>query len=283
MVKLKWPFLIILLSLIVIAAAVFLVGLNLDTTLEFQVVDEVSRGFVWDLTLHLQNRFINSYYQSNSGTYVFKFTRLQPGDSVLTLSAPSYTGIKVPVKLSWGRNVLAEPITMQGYEIPGLTKFYYFDKSTVNDVIIQLRPVNAEDHGIQNHPCLEILVGMQISEQVIDGIPVAEPTKTGADRGMVLFKQFMAWDWDGDPATFYRYSITIPKTEIKSSAAGYWVYDFLVVVPDPRKITHGQLVSIKNRLSQITDPGALKEFLEGYGDDIKYFMDDRWNKEALPR
>jgi hypothetical protein len=283
MKKLKWPLIPAIAVPVLIALVVFLMNLNLDTTLEFSVIDSVSRNFVWDLTMKLQDRYMKGYYQSNTGPILFKFRNLGTGDSELLLSAPSYTDKKVPVKIAWGANRLAAPVEMEGYEIPGLAKFFYFDKSTENEVLLELRPVDKAGQGIQNHPCLRILSGVRISEQVKDGIPVTAPTDKGSERGRQLYKGFVSLEWDPNPATFYRYSLRIPGSQIQSSRAAFWVYDFLLVIPDPRKITVDELQADKDLLWGAEDPAEFRDILDRYKGKIVYFIEDRWNKEALKR
>ena len=61
---------LIIASLIVIvlgavALALYAAITPFNTTLEFQVIDVVSKNWVWDATIKLQNRTIRSFYQSD--------------------------------------------------------------------------------------------------------------------------------------------------------------------------------------------------------------------------
>ena len=88
---------IMALALGIVAISVYLSRVNIDTTLEFQVRDAVSKAWVWDSTMKLQDRTIRGFYQSDKGLVNYKFTHLIPGNYILDISAPAYTSFKVPV------------------------------------------------------------------------------------------------------------------------------------------------------------------------------------------
>jgi hypothetical protein len=75
----------------------------------------------------------------------------------------------------------------------------------------------------------------------------------------------------------FRYTVRIPGARIAASAAPYRVIDYLIVVPDPRAIDTGELDALMNAAPPITDPDALRTYLEREKGRLRYFFDTSWN------
>jgi hypothetical protein len=215
-----------------------------DTTLLFQVQDSVSGGWVWDVTARLQGRSLTSYYQTDAGPIAQKLSHLEPGPATLSLSAPGYQPVTVPVTLRGGKNRLGAPIAMVGREIPGLAAFSIFETVENGNLGLQLRPLDAAGKAIINHPCIDLWVGCVVSEQVSGGVPVRAERIPAAVRGETLFRGTVPWTWDARPESLFRYTARISSADMAAAASLYRVIDYLVVVPDPLKITRAEVQTI---------------------------------------
>ncbi len=264
----------------VIAAAIAITlaaALGRQTTLSFSARDAVSGKWVWDLTARLQGREIRSFFQSDTGPIAFRFSRLAPGKSVLSISAPAYKEVEVPVTLGRGANRLLQPVEMQGLEIPTLDHFVVFENLDGADVVAQLRPVGTDGKAVLNHPCLPIWLGCRIAVEVKGGVPVREETEKGTARGDELFRGRVDWQWDPAPETVFRYSARVASSRIKEDPAPYRVVDYLVVVPDPLKIGKAELDSLMERVWALGDPAAIARALDAEKGRLRYFTDTSWN------
>ncbi|MBN2535015.1 MAG: carboxypeptidase regulatory-like domain-containing protein [Spirochaetales bacterium] len=250
------------------------------TSLEFRVIDVVSKNWVWDFTAKLQDRFIKGYYQSNTGPVVYRFTGLKPGNWTLELDAPGYVPVEFPVQIKDGKNNIESPIEMTGYEIPGLVEIFVFKEWIGNELILNPRPIDAEGLGIGTHPCLDMWFGLKISVQVKNGILIKEPTEKGSERGEELFKGKCEWEWDPDPDTYYRYLVKVPFEKVKKHNAPYHVYDYVIVFPDSRKISRNELESKMEKALSLPGEAELRIFLDSLQDKITYFISTDWNQPA---
>jgi hypothetical protein len=259
------------------ALVVFLRMTRFDTTLEFRFHDSVSKQWVWDSTARLQDRLIRAFFQSDTGPVPFLFSHLKPGPAILEISAPGYLPVSVPVKLRRGANRLETPIEMVGYEIPSLERFYLFERLEGGDLVCQLRPVGGDGRAMVNHPCLPLWVGCRVAVQIKDGAPVTEPVESGSARGKELFRGGVSWEWDPAPETPFRYTVRIPGARVGPDPALYRVIDYLIVVPDPRRITPEEVETLMRNAPALPDFGALKAYLEGERGRLRYFFDTSWN------
>ncbi len=270
--------------LAVVATAVLATALvklrNAPSTLEFMVLDAQSRGWVWDLTARLQDRYLRGYYQSDAGPTRFHLTRLSRGNGTLEITAPDYEPVRVPVRLSAGMNHLDSPVLMRGLQVPGLDHFLAFETLKGTDIQAQLRPVRADGKAILNHPCLPLWIGCTISVEVKDGAPVREETEAGAARGAKLFSGPVAWRWDPAPETQFRYSALIPGSAITGDPAPFRVVDYLIVVPDPQKIGMEDLASLMASIWALPTTEARNKALEQQTGRLKYYSDTSWNVKA---
>ncbi len=259
------------------AVAVFLRTARFETTFQFSFQDSVSRQWVWDSTVRLQDRVIRAFYQSDAGPVPFLFSHLKPGPATLEISAPGYAPVSIPVKLRPGANRLEKPIEMKGSEIPDLARFYVFERLDGGDLVCQIRPVGNDGHAVTNHPCLPLWVECRVAVQLKDGRPVTEPTETGNARGDELFRGSVPWEWDPAPETPFRYSVRIPGSRLRPDPAPYRVIDYLIVVPNPLRIDPRELDAVMKNAPGLSDVAALKAYLDRQGQKLRYFFDTSWN------
>ena len=264
-----------------VAVAVYATMNPVDTTLEFEVRDVVSKSWVWEATFRLQGRVIRSHFQSDRGPLPQIFTHLEPGEATLQISAPSYVAQSIPVTLKRGENRRAEPIGLVGYEIPDLAKWIIFEDRVGNDIVQEIRPVSSEGPAVLNHPCLDLWIGARISVQIYDGLPAQEETEEGSVRGEELYKGVLQWEWDQVPETTFRYSSFIPGSRIKANSDPYWVIDYLIIVPDPRKTSREEIDRIMEEAWDLP-PEAIQTYLEPYKNEGKLtpYVFTSWNVEG---
>jgi hypothetical protein len=272
---------LIIAALVAVAVVVYVTMNPIDTTFQFEVRDAVSREWVWDATFSLQGRLIRSYFQSDRGPLPQVFTHLKPGEATLKISAPSYVAQTRTVNLKRGENRLNEPIDLVGYEIPDLAKWIIFEDRVGNDIVQEIRPVSSEGPAVLNHPCLDLWIGARISVQIYDGLPAQEETEEGSVRGEQLYKGILDWRWDATPEATFRYSSSIPGSQIKANSDPYWVIDYLIVVPDPRKISSEEVDRIMDEAWDLP-PEAIQDYLEPYKDDglLTPYVFTSWNVEG---
>jgi len=207
-------------ALLGIAAVLLATLLPRETTLEVRVRDAVSRRWIWDLTLKVQDRELRSFYQSDGGLRTFRFTHLRPERSTLEASAPGYPPLRVPVALRRGVNRLAQPLEMTGSGIPGLAGFHMFETREGRDFVVQVRPVDKDGRAILNHPC----IGIRVECRLFAELP-------GGARGTELFRGRIPLAWDAAPEATFRYSARIPGEAVKDDPSPLRVIDYIVVVP----------------------------------------------------
>jgi hypothetical protein len=185
------------------------------------------------------------------------------------------------VPLKRGENRLDEPVDLVGYEIPDLVKWIIFEDRVGNDIVQEIRPVSSEGPAVLNHPCLDLWIGARISVQVYDGLPAQEETEEGSVRGEELYKGILDWQWDATPETTFRYSSSIPGSQIKANSDPYWVIDYLIVVPDPRKISPEELDRIMEEAWDLPAE-AIQAYLEPYKNDglLTPYVFTSWNVEG---
>lgn len=265
------------------ALVVFLSTARFDTTLRFTVRDAVSRQWVWDATVTLQDRVIRSFFQSDAGPIEYQFNRLAPGRGELTVSAPSYEPASVPVALKRGRNALPDPIDLVAYEIPNLDRFIIFEDYEGSDLLLEIRPVGTNGQAVVNHPCLDLRIGARISTQMKDGLYVQEETESGSERGEELFRGQAEWSWDAEPETVFRYSARIPGAQIQKHQAPYRVIDYLILVPDMRRTNAAELDGVLQKVWNVRTQEELASYLDGFKDKFRYFITTSWNVKGGPR
>ena len=266
--------------IVLVAALITLLALRKDTTLELRIRDSVSGRWVWDATMKLQNREIRGYFQSDAGTIPYRFTRLAPGKWTLEISAPAYQAVRIPVSLARGANRIEEPVDMVGLEIPDLVKFFIFEKLDGGDFVAELRPVGSNGQAILNHPCMDLWIGCRVAVQIKNGVPVQEEVEEGSARGEELFRGAIPWQWNAAPEALFRYSARIAGAKLKEHPSSYRVIDYLIVVPDPLKISRKELDDLMTRMYALDDPHAVASALDAEKGRLRYFIDTSWNVKA---
>ena len=265
---------------IVALAVALITASRAPASLEFGVRDAGSGAWVWDLTASLQNRYVKGYFQSDAGPIVFRLTDLSAGDGFLDLSAPSYEPVHLAVHLKPGANRLEPPIRMKGLAIPGLDHFLAFETAKGSDLLVQLRPVSADGKAILNHPCLPIWVAAEMYTEVKNGAPVRDDTEKNPERGGPLFQGVLEWRWDPAPETQFRYTALLPGSSVTADPSPFRVVDYVIVVPDPRKVSTPEVTALlQNAWSQPT-PAARRQAISALGDRVSYFTDTSWNVKA---
>ena len=212
-----------------------------DTTLLLRVQDSASGSSVWDLSVSLQDRLLRSFYQTDAGPVPQKLTHLAPGPATLEVSAPGSETVVLPVRLHRGRNQLPDPLRLVGREIPGLADFSAFETVTDGDIAVQLRPLDGSGKAIIHHPCLDLWIGCTVYEEAAGGIPVTAEESRYAQRGKVLYRGVLPWTWDARPETLFHYSARVPASDLRDAPSLYRVVDYLVIVPDPSKISRAEM------------------------------------------
>ena len=264
----------------IIALSVYLSRISFDTTLEFQVRDAVSGNWIWDSTIKFQERVIRGFYQSDRGPIDYQFTHLETGNWDLEISAPAYQAVTIPVTIKKGANRIDGPIEVAGYQIPDLDHFIIFEEKVGGDIVAEIRPVGTDGRAVINHPCIDLWIGCRISEQLKGGLYVQEPTEEGSERGKELFAGEIEWQWDPTPETTFRYSARIPGSKISNHGVPYRVIDYLLILPDSRKITRKEVAELMKQAPELKDSEALISFLDEYKDRIFYDIHTSWNVEG---
>ena len=260
------------------AAIVFAAASWRATTLEFEVRDAVSKSWVYDATFRLQGRIIRSNFQSDRGPVVQRFTRLKPGPATLEVSAPDYQGVTRSIALRRGLNRLSDPIDLVGLRIPRLRGFIVFAEREGSDTLFELRPVDDAGRAIVNHPCLDLWVGARVTVQMKNGLPAKSETDEGLVRGDELFRGRLDWQFDTYPETIFRYGARLQGAAVKESGTPYRIVDFLIVVPDPLKLTRPELESIMAR-TQSLRPDEVEAYLAPFEaqEKLEAFTSTIWN------
>jgi len=278
MVRKSWIVILIVVAALGITALVVFFSTSTrssTTTLTFDVRDILSEEWVYDSTITVQDRVIRGYFDTD-----FRFTNLDTGSGVLKVSAPSYVSREVPVEIRRGENTLEQPVDMTGYEIPNLDHFIMIEDVEEGELVTEVRPVGTDGRAVVNHPCVDLRLLLLVSEQVYDGELAQSPTEEGSVRGERLFRGALEWRWDSDPGTIFRYTVPIPVNKFKQSRAPLWVFDYLLIVPDPREIAKDTVDEIVQQVEGIEDPEAVQEQLDAYEGRIRYFINTSWNVEA---
>ena len=275
--------LIIFLVLVVAATGVFVYFITFfqSSSLTLTVRDSVSKSWIWDLEIEVQNKIINAFFQSDQGVTELTFPDLKRGEWKVSIRAPYYESTEIPVDLKRGKNILPGIIELKGLEIPDVKKFYVFTGRQPDGYAFELRPVNSKGYAIANHPCLDIWIGLKVSEQLLEGRVADTPSDLGAERGMMLYGGDVKWQWDATPETQFRYSAFLPSGELKPSTAAYLVFDFIIIVP--KNVDTDLLPEMKDGIREkiIDMPWEeVAEYLDSMGESLSWYIDSSWNIEG---
>lgn len=256
--------------LAVVAAGLVFLWTRAPATLSFEVRDAVSRSWVWDSTARLQNRVIRGFYSTS-----YSFTHLRPGTFDLTVSAPHYEPASVRVRIRAGRTNTIAPISLVGYEIPDFSRLTVASNRGARGLELHITAVDTSGNLIKVFPCLDLRITVRVSVQLKGGAPSLTPSKEGAERGARLFQGKVDWTWNPAPDAVYRYNAVVPG--ISPDAGPYVVVDYVVLIPNPRKISSPELEALTGEILQMNDERALADSLRPYMDKVKMESGSLWN------
>jgi len=254
----------------VVAAALAFLWAHAPAALSFEVRDAASKSWVWNSTARLQNRVIRGFYSTS-----YRFTHLRPGTFDLTISAPHYEPASVRVRVRTGRTNTIAPISLVGYEIPDFSRLTVAANRGARGLELQITAVDATGDLIKVFPCIDLRIAVRVSVQLKGGSPALTPSKEGAERGTRLFQGKVDWTWNPATDAVYRYNAVVPG--IPPDAGPYVVVDYVVLIPDPRKISSGDVDAVTSELVQINDARALSAVLRPYMDKVKMESGSLWN------
>ncbi len=140
---------------------------------------------------------------------------------------------------------------------------------------LELNPLDASGNLIEVFPCIDLKVAVRVSIELKGGAAALAPSAGGAERGTKLFQGKVDWTWNPAPDAVYRYRAVVPG--ILPVPSPYVVVDYVVLVPDPRKISPREVDDLMNGLLQIDDPRLFSAYLGPYGDRVKMESGVLWN------
>lgn len=243
-----------------------------DTTLSFVLRDAVSGGWVYDATVTAGDKVIRSFFQSDRAPVEKTFTGLRPGETVLSVQAPGYLPVAIPVTLTRGANRLAEPIDLAGREIPDLAEIVVAVEQRGDVLAAEIRPVNSAGRAVLNHPTVDLWIAAMVSVQMDGTAPARSPLSGGGTRGQVTFAGRVPWRWDAAPETLFRYSASIPEPAVP--AAPYYVVDVITLVPHRVVGTE-----IADEIAQLWERSTPLDFITSLRRDGRFrvFVNTLWN------
>ncbi|RKX82420.1 MAG: hypothetical protein DRP58_10345 [Spirochaetes bacterium] len=262
-------------------SAAFLKSFNSETYLTFTFQDAVSKGWIWNAEITLQNRTLNTFYQSDSGLQKYTFTNLEPGNWTIKVSAPYYKSAIIPVLIKKGRNNLPQPIELTGLEIPNLSYFVPFEQIEGRDINIEFRPVGKDGQAVLNHPCMDLWISARITIQMKNDLTAQESSTSGSYRGQEIYSGALEWVWDPLPETLFRYSAVISGDTILESNAPLHIIDYLIVIPKQNSISREEIGEIVEQIWREKTPDKLKMILDKDNDRFTYFVYTSWNVEGI--
>lgn len=271
-------------ALLVIVAAAFIVYVLPDfltAKLTIRVEDAVSHSWVWDAKITIDNSEMRTFYQSDHGPTDLTFTGLPLGRAILKVTAPNYVTREIPVRLHRGGNRLDAPIELVGYRIPGLDHFAMIEGNSPDAITVQVRPVGKSGIALEHYPCIDLWIGALVSVETRNGKAVLVSSDTTSTRGQPFFRGRIRWKWNSNIADSFRYSASIPYSDLGS--APYLVIDYLVIVPDPRKISAAEVDSMMAKAPDISNMKELTTYLDGQrsGDRFRYYFSTSWNVSRM--
>jgi len=232
------------------------------------VRDSVSKGWVWDMKATIGEKTIRGFFQSDTGLIDYRFTHLKRGKQELVITAPYYESRSIEVDIRKGETVIGAPIELTGIEIPELAGFYAFEKEDTNQYLITMRPVTKENIAIQLHPAIEIWIGAKVRSWD----PTLDTTLSEFDKQPLLYKGNLPWIWDSYPETQFRYIAALPYDYIKETKDASYAIEYLVVVPNLKKIDKQKFALITKDLGSMDDE-TMSSYIDSLQDDIFYYSD----------
>ena len=139
----------------VIVVILFFIFSNqgLSTTLEITVQDAVSKSWVYNTSIRIQDRVIRGF---KSLTYTFK--NIKTGRHTLSISAPYYESNEIDLNIHPGKNVIKEPVELWGLIIPDLDSISIFEKKKEDNMYLDIRLIGKDGHAVTDHPCLPLQI-----------------------------------------------------------------------------------------------------------------------------
>ena len=239
-------------------------------TLSFEILDANSKNWVWDTTTRLQNRVVHGYYATT-----YHFTKLRPGTFDLAVSAPYYEPAKVKVHIRAGQDNQVVPVLLLGYGIPGFSRFTLTVDRTMRGLELKLNPMDADGNLIKIFPCVDLKIAVRVFVENVGGIPAREPVSEGAEHVIKLFEGNIDWTWNPATDAVFRYSALIPG--VSPTTAPYIVVDYVVLLPDPRKISSPEVDLLMKEMFQHQDMNSSTDYLRPYSDKIRIERGILWN------
>ena len=249
---------------------------TLSTTLSLTLKDAVSKSWVYNSTIRLQNRVIRGYKSTS-----FTFKNIKTGKHLLSVSAPNYESKEINVNIHSGKNVLKEPIELKGVKIPDIESISIFEKKKDDDIFIDIRLVGKDGHAITDHPCLPIRVIINISAQLVNGEYDRYREGDSLARGKQLYAGEAKWIWNTGLSATYKYSAFIPVGDILPTPAPYWIIAYLIILPNPLEMSEEEVEEIVQKVYSIDDPQKLTGYLSGLTDTLDYYFTIKPNVETL--
>ena len=268
--RLIWLSIVLLLA--AAAAGSWLATRRVDTALSFVLRDAVSGGWVYDATVTAGDKVIRSFFQSDRAPIEKTFTGLRQGETVLSVQAPGYLPVEIPVTLKRGANRVADPIELVGREIPDLTDIVVAIQQQGGVLAAEIRPVDSAGKAVLNHPAVDLWIAAMVSVQMNGTEPARSLLSGGGTRGQVTFAGRVPWCWDAVPETLFRYSASIPARAV--AAARYYVVDVITLVPD--QVVDAEL---GDSIAQLWQRSTPLEFITSLQRDGRFrvFVNTLWN------
>jgi len=262
-------------TIVVLLCIILIVVVIVKTSqaqLVFQVQDAVSQSWVWDMNASIQNKKIQGYFQSDNALIDYQFTGLKPGPTTLEISAPYYESVSIPLTLKRGENRISEPIALVGQEIPDLATFYAFERETPEGWSITVRPVTEGNYAVMLHPALDIWIGAKVSSWE----PQLPQTLKQLEEQPILFRGELDWKWDAYPETQFRYIASLPLAKLEQSTATLFAIEYLILVPNPKKITNEEFKAITEDIGMMS-LDKIAEYVDTLQGKVHYYTDISWD------
>lgn len=158
------------------------------------LVDELSQGPVWDAAIVIDGRSTVKFRSTE-----FRLSKIAPGEHILKVNAPKYLGIRKPITVKGGWNVVH--IAMKGSGIPELEGILAFCEPQEEGLRVEIRLTDSDGVAITNHPAIECRLEVDLS--------LREGVKPPYSKGMQVFAGPLDLFWDGKDS-LARYKGIIP-------------------------------------------------------------------------
>jgi hypothetical protein len=263
-------------GLFIIILILFFITQHLTTTLEVTVLDAISKSWVYDSTIRIQNRVIRGF---KSLSYTFK--NIKTGKYLLSVSAPNYESKEIGVDIHGGKNMVKTPVELRGFAIPDLAGISVFENAKEERISLDIRLIGQNGEAIADHPCLPLKILLRISPQVVNNeYGVYEPGMK-LERGKPLFFGEAEVEWNTNLTEIYRYSGSLLFSSVTATPAPYWIIDYLFLLPNPLKITDEEIEEVIEKIKSIENPDELTKYLDTQKDRMQYYISIKPNVENL--